>query len=273
MHILNTIFAIIILLPILYGCGNSTSAVNNVAAIEKCDSLPKPVKQLVKAVADNDSAKFAELIDYPLQRPYPLPDIDTPREMMHYYEILVDDSLHNTIINAPVGAWEEYGWRGWSLFDGQYLWIDENIYNVNYVSQRESAMRDSLINLDINSIAPQLRNGWTPIACLKGINNGTIYRIDSSKNESTPANRAFRLCCYNKGTDLHSMPNQIYYGSKKVEGSAAYTYYSFNGHAGMTILYSPDNPTDEAPAIIFTDPDGKSHSVEVEDSYWLKLIK
>ena len=123
-----------------------------VEKVEKSDSLPTEVKLLVRAIADDDSVGFANMVSYPLQRPYPLRDIDGADQMKSYYKELVDDSLRNVITQAEPKRWSKYGWRGWTLDDGRYIWVDEGVYDVQYLSQKEIKMIDSLIREEILSI-------------------------------------------------------------------------------------------------------------------------
>ena len=44
--------------------------------------------------------------------------------MVAYYPTLIDDTLKKTIEEAPDSTWQEQGWRGWTLYDGSYIWID-----------------------------------------------------------------------------------------------------------------------------------------------------
>ena len=158
--------ATIVVLVATVSCGNSTTSRSDaLRQIEDNDSLPANVKKLVKTVAQSDTAAFAGMIAYPLARPYPLHDIADVPEMEKYYGVLVDDSLRNTIVNATPADWQPYGWRGWALADGQYLWLDEeSIYSVNYVSQLEKNMLDSLSRLEISTLAPAMRQGdWKPV--------------------------------------------------------------------------------------------------------------
>lgn len=106
---------------------------------------------------------FPLTIDYPLERPYPLPAIVTPEQMADYYPLILDDSLLRVLATA---SWHPDGWRGLTLADGQYACIDSTLlYSLPYLSARERHLRDSLIRREIATLHPSQRHILAPIAC------------------------------------------------------------------------------------------------------------
>lgn len=264
------------------GCRNNPNP--DISELENCDSIPLSVKNLVKVVANNDSIGFAALVSYPLTRPYPLHDIETPEQMSAYYSIMVDDSLRQVIISSHPADWKEYGWRGWTLESNHpdnnndttiinlqpYLWIDSDLYAVNYVSRREQTMLDSLTARDMASIGKGLAEGWKPEMCLQASDKSAIFRIDVAVN-STDGNtndNQYRLLVYPKGTDLHDLPAHTMLGNRDTEGSAGTRIYSFKDSHGHIVRFSPDMSDDSEPAIEFPDS-----ILNVSPAYWLDLIK
>lgn len=249
---------------------DKNSETSNYEKILSNDSIPDVIKSVVKAVYENDSEGFAKVVDYPLQRPYPLKDIMNEDEMKAYYPVLVDDSLRNVITDSSPADWQEYGWRGYSLKDGSYLWIGENIYDVGYVSAKEQAMIDSLSLLETNSLPEQIRQGWQPVLTLLSNEDGKIYRIDI-KTETREA-PVYRLSIYNHASDkpsLGGMPDEMINGYMTVEGSANVVSYIFHGKEGNDYIISPDDPSSGSP--ILTLPDGGEE--ELQKAYWYELIK
>ena len=99
---------------------------------------------------------FPLTIDYPLERPYPLPAIVTPEQMADYYPLILDDSLLRVLATA---SWHPDGWRGLTLADGQYAYIDSTLlYSLPYLSARERHLRDSLIRREIATLHPSQRH-------------------------------------------------------------------------------------------------------------------
>lgn len=265
------IVALVAGLP-LVNCGNSKNKAesdSSVASIEQADSIPESVKKLVKAVADDDREGFSKLVSYPLQRPYPLHDIETPEQMSEYYHNLVDDSLRNVIVKSGVDKWSEYGWRGWSLDDGRYIWVDENVYDVNYVSNSELRDLDSLRRVEIESIAPEIREGWRPMMCLQSSDSGKIYRVDTRTSGAPEENNHYRLAVYNSDGDLAALPAQLFEGKMEIEGSAGSVSYYFHdkGETSEYILL-PESTESIDPVIIIPSGD----NVTLKRAYWHELI-
>lgn len=269
---ISQIFVFLLLLLPLSACNGGKSAKTDIGEIEHCDSIPDGIKRLVRAVAENDSADFSALVSYPLSRPYPLHDIETPEQMRDYYSVMVDDSLKDVITHSIPSDWVEYGWRGWSLKGGNYLWLDEDLYDVSYVSAREKMMLDSLTLRELNSLDSTLRSGWMPVMCLKGLENGAVYRIDSSRdNDGAPH---YRMLVYQEGTSLGGKPSIVLQGHKEVEGTAGTTTYFFISDNGIRALYEADIPDGSAPKIEFTYPDAVEDSIiPVTRAYWLDLAR
>lgn len=271
--IITTILFSFTLSSVLPGCVRSSSAGNGdtaVEAVEKSDSIPEPVKKLVRAVADNDSAGFAALVSYPLQRPYPLRDIDDAEQMKVYYHELVDDSLRNAITKSGPEKWSEYGWRGWSLEDGRYIWVDDNVYDVQYISQKELKAMDSLSREEVASMAPSLRPGWRPTLCLRDDARGTVYRIDKRTRENRKkGGHHYRLAIYIPGSDLREIPSQLLEGLMENEGTAGTIIYRFHDDAGAETLIEPDAPETATPILILPN----DSAIELTRAYWHELVR
>lgn len=269
LKMINSIYYIILLLLVVMpiaSCGKGKAPKPDVSEIEKCDSLPEGVKKLVRIVADNDNSGFAAMVSYPLSRPYPLHDIENQEQMKVYYSVMVDDSLRNAIAGSHPEDWDEYGWRGWSLKGGGYVWIDDSLYDVSYLSARERVMLDSLTAKDMESVESGLRQGWTPVMCLKGNENGAVYRIDMSRTEKGAPH--YRMLVYDKDTDLRSVPTIVYEGHKETEGTAGTSTYYFTDADGHRAVFVADIPDGSMPKIEFTDT-----IIPVVRAYWLDLTK
>ncbi|MDE6409011.1 MAG: hypothetical protein K2K81_02030 [Muribaculaceae bacterium] len=219
---------------VLCSCGSksSTSMASDSAVVN--DSLPVDVTDIVKAVANNDSVSFSSHVNYPLERPYPLKDIQNEKEMKAYYPVLMDDSLRNVLAKSSSSEWSEAGWRGWTVKDGQYLWIDGDVYAVNYISSREKTMKDSLVRREKASLPANIRAGWTPEWVMEDIAEGTVYRIDAdsisiaSAQSDRIGDGTYRLAVYQRGGDLRRHPERILRGKRKIEGTAGSVFYYFS---------------------------------------------
>lgn len=266
----HIIIAGLLLIPFT-GCRKEKTPSEDIGEIEKSDAVPDGVKKLVKAVAERDPQSFAKMISYPLSRPYPLHDIESEEEMQKYYSVMVDDSLRHVMTGSHPEDWEENGWRGWSLKNGEYVWLDSDLYDIPYLSAREKAMRDSLSKAEIQSIEKDLRDGWAPEFCLRALDDGTVFRVDS-RHDTEGDSTIYRLASYPQGKNLSGKPASLLTGGVEIEGSAATATFHFAGLEGVRASYEADVPDGSTPEIEFTAPDGTLNPVKVKKIYWLDLI-
>lgn len=248
---------------------------------ETNDTLPATVPDIIKAVETNDRATFASKVSYPLERPYPLKNIKDSAEMASYFPVMVDDSLKKVLKDADPSRWTEVGWRGWTLDDGRYLWVDGQLYSVNYLSEAEKALREILAKREMESLHPSLREGWTPEMCLMGTSDGTIYRIDLQNGNVSPDSLEstedeetliFRMAVYGHDSDLHGYPGKILNGSRHSDGSADTRWFHFDDGKGTTADYYIDSSDDSEPTITVVTPQNDTISRPVERIYWLDYV-
>lgn len=258
-------------------CGNSRHSGQEyslpaVDSVIESSELPDVVKELTRSVENGDAWHFAELVSYPLSRPYPLRDIIDAETMIGYYPVLVDDTLRLRIVNAGPSGWSEAGWRGWTIGNGQYLWVDEQIYDIPYMSRAERRERAKLIERDTLSLDASLRNGWVPVECVRSKTRGHVYRLDH--NPGRRSREAYRLAIWNKDDSLHRAPRRLFKGHRQSEGTAGTVTYFFTGKDGGSAIYSPD-PTDvsEFRRVLLSDPHDMVVADTVEAVYWLDLLK
>lgn len=254
---------------LLTGCSRQGSE-RDITAIGQNDSLPDIVKSVVRAVAEDDSTGFASLVSYPLHRPYPLRDISDAAEMSRYYHTLVDDSLRRVITGSRPEEWSEYGWRGWSVDNGSYLWLDSLIYDIPYLSRRETAELAKARALDLESLPADLRADWIPVAALRA-DNGTLLRIDS--RQSADAAPAMRLLVYNKGTDPRGKPSRIIPGSAEPDGSMGNPVYVFNDTDNSIWTYLPWSADSTTPYFSVENSDGSISELNVSPVNWIEAIQ
>ncbi len=279
------------------GCSRQ-HGLGKVVEIEKSDSLPKSVKEAVRAIADNDSDRFAAIVSYPLSRPYPLKDIADDKEMRAYYSEMIDDSLKQIITGSGPEKWSADGWRGWTIDEGRYLWIDDKIYEVNYLSAKEKQKLQSLIAEEIASLPTDLRDGWWPESCHISTNRKTIYRLDrenttgkigkiSSKERKRKRGRKekvdsygydsieqmrYRLSIYDTLTDLRGAPTKILLGRLEREGTAGTQVYYFDNQNGLKAIFERDLPDSEFQRISITDTLRGETVDTLTTTYWRDLI-
>ena len=265
LHILPILSGSLIVLSLVAGCSSSDKKRIH-------DELPADVKPAANAIINDSASKFAAAITYPLERPYPLPDIMDSAEMVSYYPTLIDDSIKNIVTDSPDSLWTEDGWRGWTLDDGSYMWIDAGkVYQINYISKRENQLLDSLRNEEIATLDPSLRQGWIPVMCVIDSISGKIFRIDSDESITPPQ---YRLAGYSSEADLSGLPTLVLYGTLDTEGTMENRFYHFEDSVGNVADYSPDIVSDEdtVPEIQVSRK-GRIHKYKVKRGYWLDHVK
>lgn len=258
------------------GCTSRSGKPDRVQDILASDSIPEPVKKMVKAVSSDDSDTFADMVSYPIKRQYPLHDIENKEEMKRNYKKIVDDSLKNVVTHSGPEDWTDYGWLGMSISGGEYVFVADSITDIPYMSVEEKMERDSLVKADIASLHESLRDGWEPVRCDIGTHNGRIYRIDSNIKKDRKGRgerRDLRMLIYRDRRQMDSIPSQEYSGYEETEGTEMTATYIFTDNRGDKALYQPDPTDGSRRVIIFTDTTGKETNVDVTPVYWLELRK
>ncbi|MGM9853391.1 MAG: hypothetical protein ACI30N_05430 [Muribaculaceae bacterium] len=250
-------------------CSNGKSEKAVVRA--RLDSFPDPVRPIVGAVMKNDREKFASLILYPLVREYPLHDINSREEMLRYYSVIADDSLHNVIAGSRPADWDQYGWRGWSLLDGQYVWVDDSIYSIPYMSNAERALRDTLVARDLASLSAPLGKGWTPECCFRQKDGKHIYRIDRSAKQGVKP--TYRLLMYTDTDKMRGEPARNLTGYREAEGSMVIITYYFSTPEGGQVIVTPE-PVDSPYPTLEIEGQGiaSGTSMDLVKAYWLDML-
>lgn len=287
MQLIYLPLSFLLIVPVLLsGCGKPAGKDGSTPA---SDSIPAPVEKIVAAVSADDSVGFASMVSYPLQRPYPLKDIETPEEMKSYYKVLVDDSLHKVMKKAKSSDWSESGWRGWTLDNGQYVWVGDSLYEVTYVSLREDSLRKALQAKEIASLAPSLRKGWRPEFVMQDPEAGTLYRIDvdsaakisDADLEVSDNSVSYRLVIYPNRAEMRNAPKDILRGRRVVEGSEGIVSYWFDS---SSVVVAPDSaevfieaaaPDTGRPRIHRKMKKGskrESMDIDLKKVYWLDVL-
>ncbi len=252
----------LIAMATMNACSNSSSEhkkapdTDTVAMADTLSDARQKIRTITEAVRDNDPEKFASAVSYPLQRPYPLHNVNNREEMVKYYPKLVDTKLKQTIAKADTADWTDMGWKGHTLGNGD-VWVDDGgLYAVNRVSPTEATMRDSLRKAEIASLPSDLRGSWTPVGAFYDAANSMVYRVDMQNDGQT-----YRLAQF-PASKLKSRPLKVVTGTKNVEGSAESVSYEFAG--GITLI--PEDMETGNPVLQQGDV-----STPLQSVYWLDL--
>jgi hypothetical protein len=218
----------------LFGC-NQTESKNNIVSDEK--SIVEPNKKFRKQekfedneelevdkvlrinnVIDlfklNDINKISNIINFPLERQYPIPSIKNKKEFTKRFNEVFDKILRDKIANSKIEQWSEVGWRG-IMIDNGLVWMansDGIITAVNYQSDIEKKLRIDLIAEEKEHLHPSLKFFENPTCKLK--TNTALIRIDEQTNSN------YRYASWKIGDEESSKPNiVINKGQMEFEGS------------------------------------------------------
>ena len=199
------------------------------AADEEYQEIIRP---FLKAVQNNDKEGILSLIRYPLRRQYPVPDINNSAEMNERYNLIFDEILISKLINTAIETdWSPVGWRG-IMFDNGVIWIDYEgmIIAINYQSQEESLVRESLINQEKEALHVSLKEYVTPILFCETKNYS--IRIDDMGTDS------YRLAFWPHGKLQSELPELILFdGERNYLGSGGNHFYIFHAEKYQYVLW------------------------------------
>lgn len=240
--------------------GNSDSAYS--------DSVISRITKVRQYITEGTPSEVAGVFSYPVLRPYPLRDVVDSSAMVDYISIMVDDSLKTIISSVAPDQWQPLGWRGYTpTEDGDVLLWDGGIYDFSYLSKQESELKSKLSREEMQSLHPSLRKGWQPYYCMISPEDGTLYRIDISENDTTENGEGIlRLMAYQSHTPLSSMPVMNLTGHVVTEGSEGNRVIHFS--AGDTTLDFIFDRSDDSRSQIDIVKGGEYKTLSVNPVYW-----
>ncbi len=186
---------------------------------------------IITSIVNGDKKTFADLVNYPLCRDYPLRNIENRQQMTAYFDTLFDRSFRDRVRNLDSTDWCPVGWRGSMLLDGE-IWFSEGVTAVNYSSPVEQAHRAKLIKAEIKSLHPSLQGNWEPVDRMK-FSQGPygFARVDANGDR-------YRLTLFAPDARVGDKPLINWEGELLVEGTARVETYTFQGPEGSAV-YSP----------------------------------
>lgn len=128
------------------------------------------VNRLIEIFKTKDVNQISKIIQYPLDRQYPLPSIANEQEFKQRFSEVFDAILIEKIANSKIEQWSEVGWRG-IMLDNGIIWMnnyDSVITTVNYQSEVEKKMLTDLIIEEKKHLHTSIKNYELP-----------KYRIDT----------------------------------------------------------------------------------------------
>lgn len=236
------------------------------------------IMKLKQAIVGRDSILLASMLEYPVQREYPLRNILDSAQMIAYFDILFDDSIRAVLSQTQIDDWSSFGWRGHSFSYGEYLWVNGDALCVNYYSERELMLRNELIQQEMSSLDASLAGTWQPYICMLDDDGELLFRIDyiptTTEDNLYASGKAFRLAIYSLKDDLRAIPQKVMMGHLSIEGSACFHYLSFDDEQGLRIDISEDHSDKDGfwRRIAMTTPAGDKHEYSAMECYWLDFL-
>jgi hypothetical protein len=179
------------------------------------------IQSTVEAFKTGDLGAFAQKIQFPLARRYPLPPVNNAQDLRQRYADIFDTNLAKVIAASNAKTdWESVGWRGYMLERG-LVWADETgrITAINYESKREKVLRAALIEADRKALHKSLRSFDEPV--LKWDTKTYRLRIDAQGEH-------YRLALWPAGRSFQDKPELIIErGTLTFDGSGGNHHYSF----------------------------------------------
>ncbi|TPG44705.1 hypothetical protein [Flavobacterium pectinovorum] len=180
------------------------------------------VNKFMTNVKNDNKEAIGDLIVYPLEREYPIPDIVDKTDFIKRYKELFDSTLKNEIITSnPEKDWSDMGLRGIMLNHGS-IWmdVDGRLTAVNYQSKFETDLRNKLIASQKKDLDSSIAFFQKPICILETAK--FRIRIDNLGNNN------YRYASWSIDKKMTEKPDLIIYrGELVVEGIGGNHQYEF----------------------------------------------
>lgn len=239
------------------------------------------IQNIMNSIVKGDKQRFASLCRYPIERDYPLPDIENAEQMVEYFDTLFDRSYRRELAKETTDDKVNHGWRGYSL-NKETLWIYDSLYAVHYSSPKEKRKLNRLRNKEMQTLNTKMRGkGWKPYACYKDITDNAYIRIDAKGAYD------FRLAIYNTGLKASDLPKTIKYGKlsdnwgrvSSEDGhmtafrEPSLCFYFGKGKDCVCIYASVFIYNEDGTVDMFWENDESKKSHRLKPCYWLDEIK
>jgi len=189
-------FSFLIVMLLTYGFGQAQDTEINASKKAKINTMISLFKQ-------KNFDAISTIINYPLKRENPIPDIKTPKEFKQRSHEVFDQALLDLIAGSKTEQWTEVGWRGIMLDNGT-IWIDSDmgkITAINYQSPFEKKLKQTLIQQQKNQVHSSLKQFKNP-----------VYRIRTEKyliRVDELANGKYRYASWKIGNKENARPDIV----------------------------------------------------------------
>lgn len=209
------------------------------------DEIKSNIHSLQKTIQWNDSVSLSEMIQYPLHREIPIPEVKNAEQFIQRYSEIFDENLKQLILKSDVKKdWSKVGWRGIMFRNGD-LWLNEDgfIIAINYQSREEQQKAKVIIDKDKNALYPELREYQEHVLILE--TNKFKIRIDKLESGQ------YRYASWQAGACMSAKPMLVLTnGTLEFDGSGGNKCYIFkNGSysymCSINVIGLEGNPSAE----------------------------
>lgn len=193
------------------------------------------LKKIIELVKNDDIQQLANLIKLPLNRPDPIPNIDTKESFVFYYSTLFDKNFKQMLIDTSQSFSDiivdpyEYS-VGFHRGD---IYLTENglIECINYMSLSEIELQQKLKNETLSRMHASIKNWKKSILVLKSEN--FQIRVDLMEDNS------LRYISWSGTKKISDKPDLILFnGVQEFQGTMGGVTYTFrNGDWSYVVDY------------------------------------
>ena len=183
-------------------------------------SAIKNYRRIARLIQYDSVKQIAALVEYPLRRVNPLPDINNAKEFISYYDTLFDTEFKKKVINfKDSDIFQHEG--NYGLFAGD-IWIDESgkILAINHSSDAEQKLSQKITNELKSKIYPSVKSWETNIMVCKC--DKFLIRLDNTKDSG------IRYVSWGRGKQISDKPDLIlYHGDEEFQGTQGGVTWTF----------------------------------------------
>lgn len=163
----------------------------------------KNINNIISLFNQKNIDSISNIFNFPLKREYPIPSVKNAEEFKKRFHDIFDQIIIEKIANSKMEQWNEVGWRGIMLDNGD-VWIDSDegkIIALNYQSDFEKSQKRYLIETEKYNLYRSLRKFELPI--YKIATKHYLIRIDKLSNNK------YRYAWWKLGKNESSKPDII----------------------------------------------------------------
>ena len=186
------------------------------------------IESIISAFKKMDIEEISKLVEYPIERYFPIPSINNALEFQNRFHQIFDPYLINLVKNSSLKDWHEDDFGIWLFFvQKDNSW--DRLYRLNHsglitdirhLSEKEEEYKNKLIEIEKKSLHSSLREYILPYIKIKTDNY--LIRIDELKNDK------YRYASWKKGKKESSKPDLVIYNGELIpdKGGSRIIFYN-----------------------------------------------